>query len=90
MDFEFILKDLKADFKGQRLLYVKDIATLLGRTDASSMQCGSEGELPILVRRADFLTIKNSFSPGHSRPGIMPGVSTYRAVQICDAASLHV
>jgi|GEM_PF-1928151 len=41
------------------------------------------------VRRADFLTIKNSFSPDQSRPGFMPGVSTYSAVQICGATSLE-
>ena len=40
------------------------------------------------VRRADFLTIKNPFSPDLPRPGFMPGVSTYRAVQIRGATSL--
>jgi len=39
------------------------------------------------VRRADFFFIKNSFSPGQPRPGFMPGVSTYSAVQICGATS---
>jgi len=39
------------------------------------------------VRRADFLTIKNSFSPDHWS-SIMPGVSTYCAVQICGATSI--
>jgi putative transposase len=39
------------------------------------------------VRRADFLTIENSFSPDHLRPGIVPGVSTYSAVQISGATS---
>jgi putative transposase len=39
------------------------------------------------VRRADFFTIKNSFSPDHFRPSITPGVSTYRIVQICGATS---
>jgi hypothetical protein len=39
------------------------------------------------VRRADFLTIENSFSPSRVRPGFMPGVSTYSAVQICEATS---
>ena len=41
------------------------------------------------VRRPDafFLTIKNSFSPDF-QPGIMPRVSTYRAVQFCRATSL--
>jgi hypothetical protein len=39
------------------------------------------------VRRADFFTIKNSFSPDHFRPSFMPGVSTYRAVQIRRATS---
>src|SRR5208283_815564 len=41
------------------------------------------------VRRADFLTIKNSFSPDRFRSSIMPGVSTYRAVQICGATSIQ-
>jgi len=40
------------------------------------------------VRRADFFFIKNSFSPGQPRPGFMPGVSTYSAVQICGATSI--
>ena len=40
------------------------------------------------VRRADFLTIKNACSPGLSRPDLTPGVSTYRAVQICGATSV--
>ena len=42
------------------------------------------------VRRADFFTIKNSFSPDHPRPSHMPGVSTYRAVQIRGATSPRV
>jgi hypothetical protein len=40
------------------------------------------------VRRADFFTIQNSFSPDRLRPGFMPGVSTYSAVQICGATSV--
>ena len=39
------------------------------------------------VRRADFLTIENSFWPSLHRLGLTPGVSTYRAVQICGATS---
>ncbi|HQT31701.1 MAG TPA: hypothetical protein PLL61_10825 [Thiobacillus sp.] len=39
------------------------------------------------VRRADFLTIINSFSPGCFQPSIMPGVSTYSVVQTCGATS---
>jgi hypothetical protein len=39
------------------------------------------------MRRPDFLTIENSFSPGHPRPSFLPGVSTYRTVQICEATS---
>jgi hypothetical protein len=39
------------------------------------------------VRRPDFLTIENSLSPGHPRPGILLGVSTYRTVQISEATS---
>jgi hypothetical protein len=39
------------------------------------------------VRRPDFLTIENSFSSGHPRPSSLPGVSTYRTVQICEATS---
>jgi extracellular factor (EF) 3-hydroxypalmitic acid methyl ester biosynthesis protein len=39
------------------------------------------------VRRADFLTIKNSCS-SHHRLGFRPGVSTYKSVQICEATSL--
>jgi hypothetical protein len=40
------------------------------------------------VRRADFLTMKNSFLPDLYRHGLKPGVSTYSAVQICGATSL--
>jgi Protein of unknown function (DUF4238) len=40
------------------------------------------------VRRADFLTIENSFSPHPRWRGSKPGVSTYRAVQICGATSV--
>jgi len=39
------------------------------------------------VRRADFFTIENSCR-WLQRAGIMPGVSTYRAVQICGATSV--
>jgi hypothetical protein len=39
------------------------------------------------VRRADFLTIKNSCS-SHHRLGFRPGVSTYKSVQICEATSV--
>ena len=39
------------------------------------------------VRRANILTLKNSFLPDLHRPGLMPGVSTYRAGQICGATS---
>jgi hypothetical protein len=39
------------------------------------------------VRRADFLTIENSFSPDRPRPSFVPGVSTYRVAQICGATS---
>ena len=39
------------------------------------------------VRRADFLTIRNSFSPELPRPSFMPRVSTYNPVQICGATS---
>jgi hypothetical protein len=38
------------------------------------------------VRRADFLTIKNSCS-SHHRLGFRPGVSTYKIVQICETTS---
>ena len=41
------------------------------------------------VRRADFLTIENLFSPGPSRPSLTPEVSTYRAVQNCGATSVE-
>jgi plasmid stabilization system protein ParE len=41
-----------------------------------------------LVRRADLLTIKNSCS-SHHRLGFRPGVSTYNAVQICEATSIY-
>jgi hypothetical protein len=41
------------------------------------------------VRRADFLTIENSFSPNRLRPSIVPGVSNYRAVQFCGATSVR-
>ena len=57
----------------------------------------SQGRLshPCLERRTvratgavlDFLTIENSFSPSRRRPSIVPGVSTYRAVQICGTTS---
>ena len=40
------------------------------------------------VRRADFLTTEKSFLPGTCRPGFVPGVSTYRAVQLCGASSI--
>jgi hypothetical protein len=39
------------------------------------------------VRRPDFLTIENSFLPSLPRPGLLPGVSTYRTVQKCEATS---
>ena len=39
------------------------------------------------VRRPDFLAIENPFLPSLSRPGILPGVSTYRTVQNCEATS---
>jgi hypothetical protein len=39
------------------------------------------------VRRANFSTIKNPFSPSHSRSSFTPRVSTYPAVQICGATS---
>jgi arylformamidase len=39
------------------------------------------------VRRADFLTIENSYLPSRLRPGFMPGVSTYSDVQICGTTS---
>ena len=42
------------------------------------------------VRRADFLTIENSFLPDRLRSGLMPGVSTYSAGQICGVTSLTV
>jgi hypothetical protein len=42
----------------------------------------------VLWRRADFLTIENSFSPDPFRPGIGPGVSTYSVVQISGATSV--
>jgi len=41
------------------------------------------------VRRPDFLTIENSFSPSLPRPSILPGVSTYRTVQNCEATSVR-
>jgi hypothetical protein len=41
------------------------------------------------VRRPDFLTIENSFSPSLPRPSILPGVSTYRTVQNSEATSMH-
>ncbi len=40
------------------------------------------------VRRADFFTIENSFSPDLRRPGFMPGVSAYSSVQIGGATSM--
>jgi hypothetical protein len=40
------------------------------------------------VRRADFLTIENSYLPSRLRPGFMPGVSTYSDVQICGTTSM--
>jgi hypothetical protein len=33
------------------------------------------------------LTIENSFLPSLPRPGFLPGVSTYRTVQNCEATS---
>ena len=45
------------------------------------------GECVRRVRRADFLTIENSCRQSR-RTGIMPRVSTYRAVQICAATSV--
>jgi hypothetical protein len=41
------------------------------------------------VRRADFLTIKNSCS-SHHRLGFRPGVSTYKIVQICETTSKNL
>ena len=42
----------------------------------------------VAVRRADFLTIKNSFSPDRLRSGFIHRVFTYSAVQIFEATSL--
>ena len=42
------------------------------------------------MRRADFLTTKNSFSPDCFQSGIMSGVSTSSAMQICGATSRAV
>jgi len=41
-----------------------------------------------LWRRADFLTIEDSFSPDRFRPSIGLGVSTYSVVQISGATSV--
>ena len=37
--------------------------------------------------RADFLNTKKFLLPDLARPRLMPGVSTYSAVQICEATS---
>ena len=61
----------------------KPAIVLSSRKAASATRALSAGPWLRRVRRADFLTLKNAFSPGLPRPGLTPAVSTYRAVQIC-------
>ena len=51
---------------------------------AASASCALKAGLWVQrLRRADFLTIDDAFSPDHPRPGSTPGVSTHCPVQNC-------
>lgn len=51
MDIEFVLKDLKEDFPGQRVLYVNHLATLLDKTESAIQSLLERGGLPFTVKR---------------------------------------
>jgi hypothetical protein len=50
MDFEFVLKDLKEDFPGQRVLYVNHLAALLDKTECAIQGLLERGGLPFNVK----------------------------------------